>query len=1113
MSDDPHPSEAPAPPAGGRVRRRVLRFAGRAGLVALVIILALSGGLWLRLLAGPITLPQSVTERIETGIDARMGGSALSLGAVELDRAPGGIGPVLTFRDVALTDETGAPRAAFPALRVAVAPAPVLRGKLRPRRIDILGAGLRLSRDAEGRLDLNLAADPDAPDVTLAETMARLDAMVSQPAFGALQEISASGIDVALADEGTGRVIRLDRAEARLGRRDGALVLDLGGGLLGAREGRVDITLTRSAALARTSLDVTVSGLAARDVAAATPALGWLDLLRAPISGNLSGALDDTGALGPFHGTLSLGAGTLALAPEAAQEDDTLRTPFDALTLALSYTPETGRLDVSDLRLDAPALRVSGQGHADVDQRGRRFTGQFRLAGIEAALPGVLEAPVSVEGAVLDMRLTLGAEPLLEIGQAAIFDGDLRASARGRLQATAEGLSGGLDAQLVRADMPSLLAYWPPAAAPRTRTWVAENLLAGEMEGMEFALRLHPGEAVTRFLQFDFDGADVAAVPGAPPIEDGRGYLQIHGQRMVLRLDAGEIVVPQAGRLSLAGSTMVMPDTRRRDPDALPRGSEAQFDLGVSGDLQALMQVLSGPPLRVLADGPMTPERLGQGEVSGRAVFTTRLRHPDPDAPQGADLGQTDVRVTAEVRDFSADALVPGRSLAAERLAVTLEPGLLQVSGRASFDGVPVTGSWQRAIGTGTDRSQVEARVPLSVAALERIGISLPQGLVAGEGQGDLSITLPDGAPPNLRLTSALEGVSLSLPQLGWSLPAPASGRLVTEVALGPDPQVTALEIEAGGLTLDGSIALEAGRFARLDATRFRIGAWLDVAGSLTARGAGEAPAIAVTSGILDMRQAPPMGGGAGDGGGPLDVALDRLQLSDTIALTGLRAELTTAGGLQGPFRGAVNETAAVSGVLVPAEDGVTIRLQSDDGGAVLAAAGIYRNLYGGPLDLILRPLPAPGSYRGRLSVDGPRLRNAPAMAELLNAVSVVGLIDQLGGEGINLGQVEARFTLTPTRITLTEGSAVGPSLGLSIDGVYDILSRRVDMQGVISPLYMVNGVLGALFAPRREGLFGFSYRLTGTADDTNVAVNPLSILTPGIFRDIFRAPPPAPPP
>ncbi len=41
------------------------------------------------------------------------------------------------------------------------------------------------------------------------------------------------------------------------------------------------------------------------------------------------------------------------------------------------------------------------------------------------------------------------------------------------------------------------------------------------------------------------------------------------------------------------------------------------------------------------------------------------------------------------------------------------------------------------------------------------------------------------------------------------------------------------------------------------------------------------------------------------------------------------------------------------------------------------------------------------------------------------------------------------------------------------------------------------------------EGLFGFNYKLRGTAGEPKVSVNPLSILTPGMFRDLFRSAPP----
>ncbi|MFZ1339426.1 MAG: hypothetical protein WAS26_10295, partial [Paracoccaceae bacterium] len=85
---------------------------------------------------------------------------------------------------------------------------------------------------------------------------------------------------------------------------------------------------------------------------------------------------------------------------------------------------------------------------------------------------------------------------------------------------------------------------------------------------------------------------------------------------------------------------------------------------------------------------------------------------------------------------------------------------------------------------------------------------------------------------------------------------------------------------------------------------------------------------------------------------------------------------------------------------------------------------------------------------------------------------------------------------------------AVGVSLGISFEGAYSSASGRLDMQGVISPIYILNGI-GQIFARKGEGLFGFNYRLTGPAENPSVSVNPLSILTPGMFREIFRRPAP----
>jgi hypothetical protein len=304
-------------------------------------------------------------------------------------------------------------------------------------------------------------------------------------------------------------------------------------------------------------------------------------------------------------------------------------------------------------------------------------------------------------------------------------------------------------------------------------------------------------------------------------------------------------------------------------------------------------------------------------------------------------------------------------------------------------------------------------------------------------------------------------------------------------------------------LTAEGQLAT-----ARFD--RVRTG-WLDGPVTLTGRGAGRTPAVAVNGGSVDLRASTlSTSSSGGQGGGPLNLALDRLVISEGIALTGFRGEFDTNGGLDGRFSAQVNGQAPVVGRIVPMNGRSAVRIQSDDAGQVFAAAGLLRQAREGAMDLTLRPTGGAGSYNGTLLVRNVRLRDAPALAALINAVSVVGLLEQMNGSGLHFSDVEADFLLTPEQVVLRSASAVGASLGVSMDGYYDLARKQMDFQGVFTPVYMLNGI-GSLLTRKGEGLIGFTFNLGGTPDDPQVQLNPLSALAPGMLHEIFRRPPPAP--
>ena len=74
------------------------------------------------------------------------------------------------------------------------------------------------------------------------------------------------------------------------------------------------------------------------------------------------------------------------------------------------------------------------------------------------------------------------------------------------------------------------------------------------------------------------------------------------------------------------------------------------------------------------------------------------------------------------------------------------------------------------------------------------------------------------------------------------------------------------------------------------------------------------------------------------------------------------------------------------------------------------------------------------------------------------------------------------------------------------MDGVYGLDTGAINMQGVITPVYLLNGI-GSVLTRKGEGLFGFNYKLRGLAADPKVSVNPLSGLAPGMLRNVLRKP------
>ncbi|HEV2562293.1 MAG TPA: AsmA-like C-terminal domain-containing protein, partial [Rhizomicrobium sp.] len=201
------------------------------------------------------------------------------------------------------------------------------------------------------------------------------------------------------------------------------------------------------------------------------------------------------------------------------------------------------------------------------------------------------------------------------------------------------------------------------------------------------------------------------------------------------------------------------------------------------------------------------------------------------------------------------------------------------------------------------------------------------------------------------------------------------------------------------------------------------------------------------------------------------------------------------------------------------------IKFNTNDAGQLIKGMFGLTSIHGGNMDVAVQLSPPPGKnatpidYTGSIVIRDFKVTNQPFLARLFSAASIIGFVDLLRGQGISVDRLQVPFTMHGGVLDIHDARATGPSLGITADGYLDRRSNQIALEGALAPLSTINSVLGAiplvgdvLVSKKGEGVIGMSYAVNGDADEPKISVNPLSVLTPGIFRRIFEGTPHAPP-
>jgi hypothetical protein len=1035
--------------ASGRLLRTLLAFV----LMLAVAGTAAVGALAWRLSQGP--LPVDQIARLLEGHFNSEGAARISIGGAALAWEGFGLGvdrPLdIRVTDLRLRDRAGQDVATLPAGEVSLGLRALLLGRIEPRAIALTGLRLVLLRGENGeiRLDLGRRGEDDAP-------VGQDLSLFAELGLAPLEEGEAPARWASL---------------RRLLVREGELVVE--DRQLGARWTIPDAEV---------------------------------ELRRVPSGRGTAIAADASGIAQAGAARLPLTARALLL-PDGSATVEMSIAPVEPAALAAAL-PALAPLAAVEALVSATVslTRAAGGEIAAGQVRATLGPGRIALPGAEAipVTAGALVARYGADGITLDeARLVLpgvaGPSPVVTASGHAV---------RGEDRGWAAEATVTLDA-VAAAD---LTRFWPGTVARNARAWVGANITDGMARALAVTLRATL-PASRQGLRIDHlsaglsaEGVTVHYLRPMPPVE---------GLSAKLRLGLGEIVIDAAGgRLG----AITVPEGRVRISGFDTPVEQADVGFRVAAPLAEAIRLLEHPRINLLARRPLPPGITGTGEAEVTIGF-----------PLKADLGFEEIAVSATARteDGRVPDLLAGHAFEAARITLTVNEQGLRLQGNGRFAALRADVQGEMDFRSGAATQVVErftARVPAQEGLPALFDLDLAPFLT-GPIAAEAVLETRRNGQSTATVRADLRTARLAVPELGVEKPPNSPGRGEGRLTL-VRGRVTGAEItrlEAGEISGRARFGLDrGGRLARIEIPEARIGP-SRLSGSVQLPEArGGAYAITLRGPVLDLSRrlaAPPETNPAEPAQRApisLDAAFDRVVFGPGHELADLRGSgLVQGGGViaRADVTARAGERGTIRARIFPEGQVRTLTLTADDAGAALNGLGLISTMAGGTLSLRGQyDDAAPGRpLVGEAEILSFRMREAPAAARVLQAMTLYGLVDLARGPGLSFDRAAASFTLTDGALELRDARAFGASLGFTAKGRIDRRAETIDLEGTIVPAYVLNSLLGyipligRLFSPEQGGgLFAAAYRVRGPLADPEASVNPLAALTPGFLRGLF---------
>jgi hypothetical protein len=643
---------------------------------------------------------------------------------------------------------------------------------------------------------------------------------------------------------------------------------------------------------------------------------------------------------------------------------------------------------------------------------------------------------------------------------------------------------------------------WPFWMASKPRTWVEGNLFGGSVSNAVISVfipsgRLREASQTGRLqlgknelhIAFDIDGARMNVPGDIPPLRDTKAHFDLTGPNMV-------VDIASATSYFSTGRTITLSDSSFSIPATYDKPLMADLDLTISGSGDAIGELLTYKPLEVLQRTEFKPEDFNGKIVAKVDARIGLIRDQQPPPPEWqATLNLDNVDLLKPMNNRKIDNLTG---------VISADPQSVHLQAQAQIDSIPA----QIEMVEPTDGKSAVKRARVITATLTdaQRNTVLPGLRDMIEGPVKVELTRIDDDRQGVKVD--LGKAALTVPWIGWSKGSGIAATAQFE-ASGPDSQ-TALKnftLKGDGFSASGDLLISKGSLTSASFTSVKLSVLDDFALSLKRSKSGGYD-VAVSGNSADIRPILARLKTSTSGG-------QQSSNGDESASATVRANLgkTTAAD----FSGVTRSGEALVTQMSKGANGV-IRITSGDAGAVARFTDLYKHLRGGLLNLSLRSI-GQDDWDGSLDIrnfsitDDKKLSTIVSTPSGKNGKSLNSAVKQnIDTRSQSFERGFARLVMRDGVLSVENGVVRGVQVGATFQGVLKDADGKMDMTGTFMPAYGLNRlfaevpIVGFILGNGSDrGLIGITFRLTGTLEKSNLQINPLSIIAPGVFRQIFE--------